>query len=168
MTTYYNKNAIYFDEQPEHYKAYKTQRIRWIKGYFEARKLYKKELIENLKLSNPNIGSVYTELLGVWDIILIAFGIILMIIYTFINIITKTIISKFILLILTIYIILILLTIYLLIKEQKRFKLNKKIVLKTIFLHPILLITYIPLAIESLFIKNLEWKTIEHNSGSGN
>lgn len=168
MTTYYNKDAIYFDEQPEHYKAYKTQRIRWIKGYFEARKLYKKELIENLKLSNPNIGSVYTELLGVWDIILIAFGIILMIIHTFINIITKTIISKFILLILTIYIILILLTIYLLIKEQKRFKLNKKIVLKTIFLHPILLITYIPFAIESLFIKNLEWKTIEHNSGSGN
>lgn len=168
MTTYYNKDAIYFDEQPEHYKAYKTQRIRWIKGYFEARELYKKELIENLKLSNPNIGSVYTELLGVWDIILIAFGIILMIIHTFINIITKTIISKFILLILTIYIILILLTIYLLIKEQKRFKLNKKIVLKTIFLHPILLITYIPFAIESLFIKNLEWKTIEHNSGSGN
>jgi len=166
MTTYYNKNAIYYDEQPVTYKVYKVQRIRWIKGYFEARKLYKKELKEKLKLSNPNIGSVYTELIGIKDIILIVIGLILMIIHTFINIFTTSIISKFILLLLSIYILLILITIYLLLKEQKRFKLNRKILIKTIFLHPLLLIAYIPCALNAIFTKNLEWKPIEHKNES--
>lgn len=39
-STYYNENAIYYDEQPEEYKVSIIQRTRWIKGYFEARKTY--------------------------------------------------------------------------------------------------------------------------------
>lgn len=162
MTTYYNKDAIYYDEQPENYKLYKTQRVRWIKGYFEARKIYLKELSKKLKFTNPNIGSVYTELIGVWDIILIVLGLVLIILHYFINILTNTIISKFIILITSIYVLLMLLTIYLLIKEQKRFKLNKQIFIKSIFLHPLLLISYIPCAIKAVFTKNLEWLPIEH------
>lgn len=162
MTTYYNKNAIYYDEQPENYKLYKTQRIRWIKGYFEARKIYLKELSKKLKFTNPNIGSVYTELIGVWDIILIILGLILLIVYYFLNILTNSVISKFIILITAIYIILILLTIYVLMKEQKNFKLKKEIIIKTIFLHPFLLIAYIPCALKAIFTKNLEWIPIEH------
>ncbi len=162
MTTYYNTKAIYYDEQPESYKQYKTQRTRWIKGYFEARKIYNKKLRKQLKFSNKNIGSVYNELIGIWDIIIIIIGLILIIINTIINSITKTIISNLLVLILTIYLILITITIYLLIKEQKRFKLTKKIFIKSIFLHPILLITYIPCAIEAILTKNLEWKPIEH------
>lgn len=162
MTTYYNKNAIYYDEQPENYKLYKTQRIRWIKGYFEARKIYLKELSKKLKFTNPNIGSVYTELIGVWDIILIILGLILLIIYYFLNILTNSVINKFIILITAIYIILILLTIYVLMKEQKNFKLKKVIIIKTIFLHPFLLIAYIPCALKAIFTKNLEWIPIEH------
>ncbi len=162
MTTFYNKNAIYYDEQPEEYKIYKIQRTRWIKGYFEARKLYKENLKKQLKFSNPNIGSVYTEYIGVLDIILLVIGIILIIIHCLIKIITKTIISKFIILITLIYLLLILFTIYLLIKEQKNFKLNKTIIIKSIFLHPLLLIAYIPCALKAVFTKNLEWIPIKH------
>ena len=168
MTTFYNKNAIYYDEQPEEYKIYKIQRTRWIKGYFEARKLYKENLKKQLKFSNPNIGSVYTEYIGVLDIILLVIGIILIIIHCLIKIITKTIISKFIILITLIYLLLILFTIYLLIKEQKNFKVfkrhtpTKKKKKKSIFLHPLLLIAYIPCALKAVFTKNLEWIPIEH------
>lgn len=166
LTTYYNAKAIYYDEQPTSYKQYKTQRVRWIKGYFETRKNYRKELIKSLKLSNPNYSSVYNDVIGVWDIILIILGISLNLINElmgFFKSISALTISLKILLILSItYFILVLFTIYLLHKENSKFKLSLKIKIQTIFLHPLLLLAYIPCAIKALFAKDLEWETITH------
>lgn len=38
LTTTYNRNALFYDEQPTNYKTYLKQRTRWVSGYFEARK----------------------------------------------------------------------------------------------------------------------------------
>lgn len=166
LTTYYNTDAIYYDEQPTNYKQYKTQRVRWIKGYFEARTKYRRELIEHLKWNNPNYGSVYSGLIGVWDIILILIGGILLLINELIKIfqgINPTdLIIKIIILLIALYIILIIFTIWLLYKEEEKFNLTWNIKVKTMLLHPVLLLAYIPCALEAVFTKNLGWKTIEH------
>lgn len=168
LTTFYNTDAIYYDEQPTDYKTYKTQRVRWIKGYFEARNKYRKELINHLTFKNKNKGSVISGIIGVWDIILILIGIILFFIHEFIKIFsgkgTLEITIRIILIILILYTILILFTIWLLYKEEEKFNLTWNIKVKTIFMHPLLLLAYIPCAIEALFTKNLSWKVVEHNT----
>jgi len=166
LTTYYNTDAIYYDEQPTNYKQYKTQRVRWIKGYFEARNKYRKKLIKHLKFNNPNYGSIYSGLIGVWDIILILIGGILLLInelikiFKGINPLALTI--RIIILLIAFYLILIIFTIWLLYKEEEKWGLTWNIKVKTILLHPLLLIAYIPCALEAIFTKNLNWKTIEH------
>ncbi len=166
LTTYYNTDAIYYDEQPTSYKEYKTQRTRWIKGYFEARNKYRKKLIKHLKLNNPNYGSIYSGLIGVWDIILILIGIILILIYEFIKIFTGiniiSLIIRILCILIGLYIILILFTVWLLYKEEEKFNLTWNIKIKTIFLHPFLLLAYIPCAITAIFTKDLKWKPITH------
>ena len=168
MTTYYNKDAIYYDEQPTTYKQYITQRTRWIKGYFESRKKYKKLLLKKFKRTNPNIASVFNEIIGVYDIIMFLIGILFIIFSFMLNHLKKPLqlTLGITLIILIIYILLIIFTTYIIIKEQKNYKLNKHIIIKSIFIHPILLASYIPCAIKALFKKNLEWKTIEHKGFS--
>ena len=166
LTTHYNIDAIYYDEQPTNYSQYKTQRVRWIKGYFEARNKYRKELIKHLKFKNPNYGSIYSDIIGVWDLIFIVIGLIFIIIEQLLRVINNFnplyLIIRLICLLLIIYIILIMFTIWLLYKEEERFNLTWNIKIKTCILHPLLLLAYIPCAIEALFTKNLNWKTIEH------
>lgn len=43
LTTSYNKDAIFYDEQPEKFSWSMIQRTRWVKGYLEARKGYVKK-----------------------------------------------------------------------------------------------------------------------------
>ena len=47
LTTTYNEKAIFYDEQPDSFKISMKQRTRWVKGYFEARKIYIKEILTN-------------------------------------------------------------------------------------------------------------------------
>ena len=166
LTTFYNTDAIYYDEQPTKYKEYKTQRIRWIKGYFEARSKYTKELIKNLKFRNPNYGSIYSDLIGVWDIILILIGSILLLINEFMKIFRGitliSLIIKISIFLIGLYLILLLFTIWLLYKEEEKFNLTWNIKIKTCILHPLLLIAYIPCALEAIFTKDLKWKPIKH------
>ena len=172
LTTYYNTDAIYYDEQPTSYNQYKTQRVRWIKGYFEARKKYLKNLLKYLRFNNPNYGSIYNTLIGVWDLIFIIVGAVLLVIDQIIKMVSGTnpliIIVRVLILFIFLYFILILFTVWLLYKEEERFNLTWSIKLKTIFLHPLLLLAYIPCAIEALLTKDLKWKVIEHNKTKEN
>ena len=49
LTSYYNKNACFYDEQPIKYKNTINQRPRWIKGYFNTRKEYIPRFRKKLK-----------------------------------------------------------------------------------------------------------------------
>lgn len=148
LTTKYNEKAIYYDEQPTDYKTYFNQRTRWVKGYFETRKIYTKDLIKKLKLDNKNYKSVYTSLIGVYDLILILIGLLI-----------KCYKYPFEI-ILAVYTALIIFTILLLYKEN--ININKTLYLKVLLINPLLLLTYIPCLIKSIFKKDIEWTVIQH------
>ena len=160
-STYYNKNAKFYDEQPTEYKVYKIERTRWIKGYFETRKKYRKELLKKLSLKNKNYSSVYNELIGVWDIIILLIGLLLIIINMLLNLNTK-VITNIIKIILIIYISLVIFTLIILKTENKNLKLTNKMKIQVSLIHPLLLFSYIPCAIKAIFTKNLTWIKIEH------
>ena len=76
--------------------------------------------------------------------------------------ISKNLLTIVITLVAVIYIILIVFTIYLLKIENEKICFSLKI--KTLFMHPLLLLTYIPSAIKALFTKELNWDKITHGN----
>jgi cellulose synthase/poly-beta-1,6-N-acetylglucosamine synthase-like glycosyltransferase len=160
LTTYYNDKAVFYDEQPTTFKQYFVQRTRWVKGYFESRKKYRKQLIKSFRIGNKNISSVYESIIGVYDVLFIVIGVILL----FINfIISKNnFIFYCLLLLLIVYCLLALFTIFLLHKE-KRYKIEPVLKFKTTLMHPFLLFTYVLCLLKVIFVRNIKWDKIEHN-----
>lgn len=170
MTSIYNKDAIFYDEQPIIYKNTINQRIRWIKGYFENRKKYIPKFRKLLK-NNNNAGSLINEISGMRPYIFMIVGALL---YTFNqliniikihdihNIIVILSIKKIILIILLAYLLFMLMTAFVVLKDKDKINLTYKMQLKAIFFSPLFFITYIPCAIKALFQKNVEWKVVEH------
>ena len=162
IPTYYNENAIFYDEQPTQYKQTVNQRIRWIRGYFSARRKY----IPLMKKKTKNSGSVIKEKIGVKPFILLIIGFILIFIQNLIRLIhtrnsTFVIISMFLVFFL-IYFSMMLVTIYMMKKEKYEF--SKDIKWKVVIINPLYLVTYIPCAIKAALKKNVTWKKIEHGS----
>ena len=161
MTSHYNDKAIFYDEQPTEFSQTVKQRVRWIKGYFEARKKYIPLILKNLK--QPNYGSKYSICLGVRAFIYIVIGIV---IFMLKNIITLFIYHDFlslislILILILPYIIMLIITIKMIKKDK--LDLNYKMKIKTIFYNPIYLTTYIYCALKALFTKEVVWSKIEH------
>ncbi len=145
-STFYNKKALFYDTQPETYSQYFLQRARWEKGYFEARRRYSFKLLKN---------SCFTLFIGVYDFIFIVLGLILLLInFAIIN-------PIFILIELTaIYLILMFFTALLL--KVERYPLSFSLKLKTLLLHPLLLLTYIPCLFVVIFKRDLAWHRINH------
>ena len=165
LTTYYNKKSVFYDEQPVKYKNTINQRQRWIRGYFDVRKMYSKDLRKNFSFKDNNYGSKLDAKLGVYPF---AFMITSIFIYIFgllanftirkdINYIYELIVIMFI-----IYIILMLITWLLIILEGNKINLSKKTKLKTLFYNPIFIISYIPCAIKALTKKEIKWERVEH------
>ena len=168
MTSYYNDKAIFYDEQPTKYKQTIKQRVRWIKGYFEARKKYIPLIVKDMKLNKQNYGSKYSVCLGVRAFIYIVIGVLLYllknIIMLFINLFNNKSIFipliSLILIVLSIYIIMMIITIKMIKKDK--LDLNYKMKIKTIFYNPIYLTTYVYCALKALFTKQVVWDKIEH------
>ena len=148
LTTTYNRNALFYDEQPTNYKTYLKQRTRWISGYFEARKKYRKSLLKNINFKNKNFASNYNSFIGIYDLIFLLIGLIL------------KMLNHPLLIPLIVYLVLMLLTIYLI--HVENFKLNTSLYIKTILVHPLLLLSYILCLIKVLTSKEITWDTIEH------
>jgi cellulose synthase/poly-beta-1,6-N-acetylglucosamine synthase-like glycosyltransferase len=161
LTTSYNEKAYFYDEQPTNYNQYFTQRCRWIKGYFEAREIYRKQLFQKLNIKNPNFASIYSYLIGVYDILIIIIALLLLIINFILN--SKNFFASILILFLIIYFILAILTAYL-IHLETYLNINNKLKIKTILLNPFMLMTYILCAIKVIFVKNLKWEKIVHYS----
>ena len=164
LTTYYNEEAIYYDEQPTKYKQTVRQRVRWIKGYFTSRKEYIPLIKEKIKTSK-NKGSMNNQIIGVRPFIYLIIGIILILlkrIYTLI--INKKItinLSLILAIFFVVYLIMLVIT-YIILKKEKLINLNKHMKIKAILFNPIYLTTYIPCAIKAILKKNVEWTKIEH------
>ncbi len=166
--TYYNEEACYYDEQPTTYHQSRVQRTRWIRGYFDARKIYVPQIRHSIHQNDRNIGSKKAEVLGVIPYILMVIGLILWllinVIEVFVNPSTQLkwlFVINLIGMCLFAYVILYLVTLVIIIKEKK-LNLKDYAKWKALLLHPFFLVTYISCAIRALFMKERVWEKIEH------
>ncbi len=170
FTSYYNKDAIFYDEQPIFYKNTINQRIRWVKGYFSIRKQYIPRFYKKLK-NNPNFGSYITEIFGMRPYILMIIGAILYIlnqiiimikIHNFEYPIMYICLSKIILILAHAYILFAFMTSYVALKDKDKINLSKEMQLKAILFSPLFFVTYVPCAIKALLKKEVIWEKVEH------
>ena len=161
IATSYNKKAIFYDEQPTSYKVSIKQRARWIKGYFNNYFKYRKRLINKLKDKPLNKGSLIEMAMGVLPLITFIISILNFLIYSIFISIKLFLIELFI-----IYLALVILSIVVILKNRKHILAAKKVIFKTIFYHPIFLISYIHAFLKMVFTKNMGWDKIEHTKSS--
>lgn len=163
IPTFYHEGAVFYDEQPIHYRQTVDQRVRWIKGYFIARKKYI-PLMKKRRRQQSNDGSLIKERIGVKPVIWALIGVICLlvdnitIIVRWVNMAT----SWWLLvgLILVVYLVLMIITIVMISREQVRFK--PRIRVAAVLYNPIYLLSYIPCALKALFTKDVAWAPIKH------
>lgn len=166
ISTDYNEEAVFYDEQPVEYAETVAQRTRWIKGYFAARKLYLPRMRELLRKERPeNIGSLIRELIGVKPIIVMLIGAILLVIDGLIVRPVNVQINWLWLaagVVILIYVVLLMLTVVML--RRERHKLRRGLELGTILFNPIYLLTYVWCALKALFTKDVKWQKTKHGN----
>ncbi len=162
LTTFYNEKAMFYDEQPTKYRQTVAQRVRWIKGYFSARKKYI-PLIRVKKHGN-NYGSLVKERIGVRPAIFAILGLLAIIVGVVIELCTLgkalDIIAAIPGILVFVYIVLMLITIEML--KREKLDLTTKTKLKAVLFNPIYLATYIPCALKALLKKDVSWTKIKH------
>ncbi len=184
LATFYDVQARFWDEQPTSFAQTFAQRVRWIRGYFEARKIYipkmRKKLINyhnntvekedciNVLIQsyskNAAFGSMKREIIGVKPLILMVLGIVLILSGVLIRAFYAQGLIETLLLVglvlLIVYIVLACVTIVIVWKEDLRLTFRQK--LKAILFNPLYLISYIPCALKAMFAKQIKWTKIEH------
>lgn len=162
LKTYYNDKAVFYDEQPLRYKQTEAQRVRWIRGYFDARKKYV-PLIRQMKHAE-NYGSLQKEIVGVWPVIWAILGVVLIVLGLMVGFIKNGkwwgVLAVLGGLILLVYIVLMIATI--LILKQEKLDLDKKMKIRTVLFNPIYLVGYVPCAIRALLARDVQWTKIKH------
>lgn len=162
IATYYNEAAVFYDEQPTRYAQTVAQRVRWIKGYFGARKKYIPAIKE--KRDGVNVGSLRKEQIGVRPAILAVIGAFLIVLGGMMVLSWRGewgwALSVLGIAIVVLYLVLMGVTLHIL--RQEKIDLSRRMKLKVIFLNPLYLVTYVPCAIEALLKREVEWVKIEH------
>lgn len=162
ISTYYDEKAVFYDEQPTRYWQTVDQRIRWIKGYFEARHEYIPVMRKQRRVDNN--GSRIREIIGVWPLVWLLIGLVCIIIGDVAGFIMtgKWQVMLIILAIVlsVVYIVLVVATGVMIKMEKMHF--TPKMKIKVVLFNPLYLLTYVPCAIKALLIKNVKWKRIEH------
>ncbi len=163
ISTNYNENAIFYDEQPEKYSVSLKQRSRWVKGYFENWMGYQKRLRKKQKEHPYNEGSIFEMRMGILPVIFLVVSILLMLLLTFCSLFSFRWITVFFLFLFCalVYAFLVLITALLLGMAGKKMKLSKTVQIQVLLYHPIFLISYIHAVLVALFKKDLKWEKIE-------
>lgn len=160
ISSYYNKNAIFYDEQPTKMKDSIKQRTRWVKGFLEARKIRLKDIKDD-----------YSKLMGIIPYLFIIIGIAILLISNFglsihylitSNNLFFTTFKSFINILLIAYLILAALTFYVILKENNKLNMTLKYKILSCLYNPIFLSTYIYCFIKALVTKNVAWEEIKH------
>lgn len=170
--TFYSEKAIFYDEQPVTMRQSVTQRTRWIRGYFDSRKIFIPKIRAEYKRTKNNTGGKRSFINGVKPIIVIVIGIILYLFAYLVSMFVGVAISTDLLIscaigfgvfAILVYLILVGVTAAMLVLEKNKINLSKKMKRKALFYNPIFLITYIPCALKALSRKELEWERIDHS-----
>lgn len=171
LATYYNEAAVFYDEQPTRYAQTVAQRVRWIKGYFSARKKYVPLMRgvlskQRAKNSTRNAGSLAKECIGVKPAILAVVGAVLVVLGGVVMLGRRgewgwalvVVGVAFVLL----YIILAGVTVHIL--KQEKLDLARSMKIKIVLFNPLYLVTYVPCALKALLRREVVWVKIEHGA----
>ena len=158
ISTHYQPQAIFYDEQPENYRKSIVQRSRWIKGYFQNYLAYQKLFKEKLRKHPENKGAIIGMRIGVLPALCIVLGLLLLLGVNITNA------HSFFVLIAFIYLVLVIVTAYILALVSKSLQLNKKLYLQVLFYHPIFLISYVHAFLRAIIKHNLNWEVIKHET----
>ena len=152
LTTTYNDSAIYYDEQPEIFDVTITQRSRWVKGYFDARRNYIHKIRKSISKKDKNYASKITALIGV--------NLLIDSITSF-----KNFIISLLIIFILIYITLMIFTYIIIKKEENKLDIKvSKILL--IFYNPFYLLSYIYCLYIAITKKDLGWQEIKHTNNT--
>lgn len=171
LTTYYNVKSIFYDEQPVLYKNTVNQRIRWIRGYFDVRKMYTKKMYEALDKNDSNNGSKLDEAVGILPYILMVIGLVVwflaLVFFTLYNLLLKRgewrgHALELLMFLFIVYLALFVMTLVILFLEGNKIALTKKSKLKVLLVNPLFMITYVPCAIKALTSKEVAWTKVAH------
>lgn len=164
LTTFYNEAAVFYDEQPVRYAQTVAQRVRWIKGYFSARRQYIPLMRE--KCETQNHGSLVKERIGVNPAIIAVVGFVLITLGGMMGLMSVGrwgLGFGFMLAMLALlYIVLFGLTGWIL--RQEKLDLSREMKMKLMLMNPIYLVTYVPCALKALLKREVAWVKIEHGS----
>ncbi len=164
ISTHYNENACFYDEQPETYQESLKQRSRWIKGYFTNFLAYQSLFREKKQQKPHNLGSVIEMQIGILPVLFIVLGLVLLLLVSFFTIFSTLRYESmifFLLLLLEIYLSLVLITDILLWMALKKMDFSKKVFWQVLFYHPIFLISYIHAFFIAFLKKDLGWEKIK-------
>ena len=173
LTTYYNIDSVFYDEQPLRFKDTINQRIRWIRGYFDVRKMYTKKIFKSLDKNNLNNGSKIDESIGIIPFIFMVVGLVTWFLslvfftsyYFFINDKAwKFYLLELIVFLLIIYLTMVVMTFVILMIEGKKIDLSFKSRIKAMIINPIFMISYVPCAIKALTSKEVKWTRVNHGN----
>lgn len=163
LTTTYNDSAIYYDEQPEIFDVTITQRSRWVKGYFDARRNYIHKIRKSISKKDKNYASKITALIGVNPLITLIIGILLLLIDSITSF--KNFIISLLIILILIYITLMIFTYIIIKKEENKLDIKvSKILL--IFYNPFYLLSYIYCLYIAVTKKDLGWQEIKHTNNT--
>lgn len=168
----YCESAEYYDEQPKKLKVSWEQRMRWIRGYGQNTKNYSKKLFNSFLVSSENRWMKFDLGLNIIPIAVPLASVIIYILFMFclgiigffahlsmweVALINAAITS------LASWLFFFLYGIVLMLAERKHMKISAKNWIKTAFSFPFFLFLFIPIFINSLFKKEVQWVPIEHN-----
>lgn len=171
LTTYYNTKSVFYDEQPVKFKDTINQRIRWIRGYFDVRRMYNRKMFKALDKKDKNYGSKLDEAIGIVPYIFMVVGLVIwflsLIFFITYNLLLHNNGWKYHLLELAIYMLVVyfalfIMTLVIVILEGDKIALTLKSKIKVLFFNPIFMISYVPCAIKALTLKEVKWTRVEH------
>lgn len=163
LTTTYNDSAIYYDEQPEIFDVTITQRSRWVKGYFDARRNYIHKIRKSISKKDKNYASKITALIGVNPLITLIIGDLLLLIDSTTSL--KRFIICLIIIILLVYLCLMLFTYIIIRNEEDKLDIKVSKILLTLY-NPFYLLSYIYCLYIAVTKKDLGWQEIKHTNNT--
>lgn len=172
-STVYLDDAVFYDEQPTDVRTSFNQRRRWLKGFFDNRATYRKQVNKGVFDGQSNSLACYEIALGSMCMIsfAICFSIFLLgnvgiILTNLRNIpVVRIALIRIAIAVAGYLTALYIDTAIMLAVERKRIKMKFTKKLQTVFMRPVYSLMYIPIALSTIF-KKVEWTPIKHSINS--
>lgn len=174
--TYYNEYAEFYDEQPTNLKTSWNQRLRWVKGFSQVNKKYRKELLKSVIYKKENKNSKIEFLMNIIPVLALLLTAFLYSFFTLGLGISGSILGieerwkvymAFGISVVSIYVFYVLYMALMLFLERKRINITFWHAVSCALMGPFFMSLYIPITFVSIFKKNVEWKPIIHNVKMG-